>query len=95
MAKSSKPDRRTGVADVNLSRRTFGIGLTLSAIAGCNRATERRLGQASSQPTGPDPRPGSGLENETERRSLMPVGFVGHGAPTLAFDRAKGADLQA
>ena len=30
----------------------------------------------------------------TEAAGRMPVGFVGHGAPTLAIDPGKGGDLK-
>ena len=92
MSKSARSGHR-GRAVANLSRRTFGIGLTLSAIAGCNRAADRRLGPSGAQDKGPTAGSRAEPEDEGEPSVVMPVGFVGHGAPTLAFDQDKGADL--
>lgn len=63
-----------------------GLG-GLSALAACTRRGTPEEATMSPAPTAPGSQP-PGAPTAT-----VPVGFVGHGAPTLALDATKGADL--
>lgn len=78
--------------DKNVSRREVLAGLAglagavgVAGVVGCD----------SSAPIIRGPNVNSKQTNEpTQTPNRMPVGYVGHGAPTLVFDQKKGADLR-
>lgn len=68
--------------------------LALLALAACARTLPHAPEDPMPAPPLP-PQPSPAIPSRMPRLAArMPVGFVGHGAPLLALDRDKGADLQ-
>jgi len=72
-----------------LSRRRFGGGLALAALGlGAAGLAAKRPSEEESMPSRETPSPAASLAGR------VPVGFLAHGAPTLALDPERGSDFR-